>query len=470
MNVRSHRRSFATLALGLSLALGLAACGSSAKKTDSGGSDNGATTTSTIKKVAGLGDGVTADKVKVGIVLVDYDLPVIKANINFNRGDQKKIYQAMIDDINAKGGVAGGKMIEPVFRTYIPIGSSDPLKACTQMTEDEKVFATIGVLIDESGAGPLCFTKQHKSILITHELSESTMKKSNPGLLLTYDTLAERTTRTLVALAKQKKLLEGKKFGIVAQTSTESRIDSAIKPSLLKAGVELGSEGVLAVGDNPDHTQADAQLDALIEKWKTEDVNAVFISGLSAVSKDFVTKIKAAFPDVLIMTDADSSARGAGQDAVAAKVNPNPYDGIISLTGLTDAEQFKTEKLQGCVAIWEKASGTKVTSPEDVTPGPDGKRKEIWITVRDACQEMDFFKVVADRVGKDLNLTNWVNTINTFGQTDELVATDAASFGPGKYDGNNNFSLSEFDPTAGTGGDWKALTPLADVTETLKNG
>lgn len=461
MYVRSHRRSIGTVALGLALALGLAACGSDSADTtaDSGSSGDGATTT--IAQSTEPGVGVTDDEIKIGVVMVDYE--VIKDHIDFNRGDQQAVTQAIIDDINDKGGIAGRKIV-PVYKSYISIGSKGPLEACTMMTEDEKVFATVGLLYDPSGAGQLCFTKSHKSILITNELSEAIMKKATPGLLLTPDALAERSTRTMLALADEQGLLEGKKFAVVAETGTSSRIDDVIEPELRKLGVELGTSGTLEISGE-DTTKAQAQLDSLIERWKGEDINAVFISGLSTVSKTYVDKIKKAFPDALLMTDSDSSAKGAAQDAVNAKLDPNPYDGIISLAGLTDQQEFERKQTADCIKIWETASGTKVVAPKDITVGPDGKRTEIWITARDACNSLGFLKVIADRVGKNLNYENWINTVNTFGKTDQFPNTDAGSLGEGKYDANNNFSLVQFDPTAGTSGDWKALTPLQDTSE-----
>jgi hypothetical protein len=464
---RGHRQS-ALLAAGVVLAVGLAACGSSSK------SGSGATTTTpqTVSVTTGppntspesteIGQGVTATSVKLGVVFVDYK--AIAQFIDFARGDQQKITQAFVDDINAKGGVAGGRKIEPVYSTYFPVGSEGPLATCTKFTEDDKVFATIGVLIDESGAAQLCFTKQHHSILLTHELSEEIMKGADPGLLLTTDALAERSIRTMLDLASNKGLLAGKKFGILAQTGTKSRIDSAIKPEMTSLGIPFGTAGVLSIGQDANTTTAQGQLGPLIERWKGENDNAIFISGLAAVSKVFVQKIRAEMPDVLLMTDADSSAKGAGQDAVHANLNPNPYAGILSLVGLNDQQQFETPKVQACVKVWQDASGTKVVAPADIKPDKDGKRQEIWITVRDACSDLHFFKTIADKVGKNLNNVNWQRTVDNFGPID-LVGTAAASLGTGKYDADNNFSLVSFDPTTGTGGDWKALTPLHDVTK-----
>jgi hypothetical protein len=469
MHRTSRRRTPVVLAGLLALTTALAACGSSGSNKSSSDTKPAATTPQTAVQTTDLGQGVTNDSVKVGVVLIDYDS--IAQFIDFKRGDQKKIFQSFVDDINANGGVAGGKKIDPVYVSYKPFTSADATATCTKLTEDDKVFAVIGVIIDATGVAQVCMTKQHKTTLITHELSESIMKKATPGLLLTSDALAERTIRTMLDTANQQNLLKDKKVGIVAETGTKSRINDAIKPELEKLKVPVGSTGVLATGQGgsgtPDTTAAQAQLDSLIERWKGEGTNAVFISGLTAVSKVFVTAIKKAMPDAVIFADGDSSAKGAAQDAVNSKTNPNPYDGLISLTGLTDQQQFELPSVQKCVGIWEKTSGTKVVAPKDLKAGKDGKRDEIWITVRDACADLDFFKQIADRVGKNLNNHNWTDTVNHFGSI-PLVGSSAGTLQTGKYDANNAYALVSFDPTAGTSGDWKQLTPVSggSTTET----
>ncbi len=445
--------------VGFAAALALAAaCGGDGNKNKA---EPGVETTTpasgTAPQSKELGQGVTDTSVKLGVVLIDYDNDVISANIDFKRGNQQKIFQAFVDDINNHGGVAGGKKIDPVYELYAPLGTDPPLKACTKLTEDAKVFATVGVLYEPTGAAQVCFTKQHKSILITHELSEGIVKKATPGLLLTTDTLAERSTRELLEQANAKGLLTGKKFGILTEPGTKDRVDSVIKPELKKLNLETGTAATLQIEGTGDTTAAQSQLDSIIERWKGENVTALFISGLTPISKVFVQKIKKAMPDVLIVTDGDSSAKGAAQDVAAAGVSPNPYAGTLALVGLTDQEQFETPDLQACVKVWEDASGTKVAAPEDVKPDANGKRDEIWISVRDSCSDLQFFKEIADRVGPYLDNQNWIDAVNNFGAI-KIVATPSASLGKGKYDAGDGATLHEWDPTAGKNGDWKAVT------------
>ena len=459
----SHRARIG-ISIGLVAVMLLAACGDdekSASTTTGGPQSTGSVTT--LPQTTDLGPGVTADTIKLGVVMVDYSS--IADFVDFSRGDQKEAFDVFIDDINKNGGV-GGRQLEPFYQEYVPIGPTGPTKACTTLTEDEKVFATIGVLIDFTGAAQLCFSKQHKSPLMTSELTQRMIDESTPGLLLTSGITAERKTKIQIELLDKEGLLEGKKVAIMAETGTKARIDDAIKPAFEALDVQLGTSGVLTTGSDPDTTAAQQQLDSFIERWKGESVNAIFISGLAAVAKTYVNKIKAAMPDVMLMTDGDSSAQGAGRDAVAAGADPNPYEGMYSLVGNNDQTVFESEGVQRCVKIYEDATGNKVVAPKDLKPGKDGKRAEIWITVIDACGSTNFFKVIAEKVGQYLNVNNWINTVNTFGDLGgKLVDTEFASLGEGKYDAANGFSLVSFDSTIGTNGDWKVLTPLADVTK-----
>ena len=46
-----------------------------------------------------------------------------------------------------------------------------------------------------------------------------------------------------------------------------------------------------------------------IERWKTEGVNALFVLSDTAVSKQFITKIKDKFPHILLVVESDEYDR-----------------------------------------------------------------------------------------------------------------------------------------------------------------
>jgi hypothetical protein len=72
------------------------------------------------------------------------------------------------------------------------------------------------------------------------------------------------------------------------------------------------------------------------------------------------------------------------------------------------------------------------------------------------------FALIAEAAGPDLTNESWAAAVDDLGSV-SLVVTEHASFGPGKYDGNDAFRLVRFDPATGENGDWEALSDVVDV-------
>jgi hypothetical protein len=405
--------------------------------------------------------GVTADAVKIGIVIIDYSK--IAFAVDFNRGDQQRIAQTFVDDINANGGILGRKIV-PVYKTYNPITNVEPMKICTELTEDEKVFAVLGVFIDFSGDAQLCLTRDKETVHIGHELKREWIDESPPGLLLTPDISQERRIEVLMSLVRQKNTLEGKKVAVLSDQDSQNVAADVIKPALDSLRLEQGSTGVLNIAGT-DTSAAQAQLDSFIEKWKGERVDALFLSSQNvAGGKQFVDKIKANLPDLLLLTDVTSGTFQAAQDAVSAGQKPNSYEGIISVDGLNASERWAKNGplLKHCREVYEKATGEKIVGPDELEPGADGKRVEVYVAVQDFCGELVMFKAIAEKAGVNLTNETWVDAVNGYGKI-VLVTADIASLKKGKYDAEDGFRLQAFDSSIGNKGDWKPLTDIVDA-------
>src|SRR5262249_50347833 len=158
--------------------------------------------------------------------------------------------------------------------------------------------------------------------------------------------------KNFVPLVVSSGKLKGKTVGFLADQDSEGRVKDIVQPALKKAKVKQGSTAVLSISGT-DTTQAQSHLDSFIEKWKSEKVNAVYMAGLTVSAKQFVEKIKAAMPNVLLLADSDSVSEQA-QDEVKANKSPNPYEGMLSITGATDSERWDnpSPELKQCIDIY----------------------------------------------------------------------------------------------------------------------
>jgi Periplasmic binding protein len=436
-------------------AMVLAACGGddddSATSTSAGGSGNGELTDSF--------RGVTADTIKLGIVLVDYDC--IAQFVDFNRGDQQAVYDAYVADVNENGGVLG-RQIEPVYETYCPIGNAEALEVCTKLTQDEEVFAVTGVFIDFSGDAQLCLSRDNETVHIGRELERAWIEEAPPGLLVTPQIAAERRIEVLMNLLETEGSLEDKTVAVMSDDDTAARAEAAVIPALDELGVDQGSTAVITVTDANDTAAGQAQLDSFIEKWKQEDVDTIVLVGLSIVSRQWVEKIKDKMPDVQLLADTPTSTLEAARDAQHDNPENNAYEGLITADGRNGQETYEALVDDGCVKIAEDATGETVVAPEELKPGTDGKRTELWITVSDACTDLWMFRDIAEKAGADLTNDSWAEAVEGFGEI-TIPGQEFSSFGPDKYDAEDGFRLVEYDPTIGDDGDWAAITEIENT-------
>jgi hypothetical protein len=436
----------------------LSACGSSGsnKAQPPTGTGGGGTTPAPQQ----LGQGVTNDTVKIGVALVDFSC--IRQYAPSIRENQDQIYNTYINNINQNGGVAGRKIV-PVYHTFCPIGSSQAVNLCTKFGEDDKVFMVIGNLVDFSGDAQTCVAKKEKMPLITFQLTQKIMDQSPPGMILLPGVTSERSARILFQLIQQNPdLIKGKKIGILGETVSKNTVTSTIEPGLKALGVQTGSTGILNV-TGTDTAAAQAQLDSLIQRWKGEGTNALFVTGTQVSSQQFIEKVRAAMPGVLLMSD-DTETDSYGQAEHKAGRVPNPYEGIIVPTGPTAHEYDNSANWKFCQAIWEKQNHQVPPNAETVLKTPDGKALDTYGGINDACQIMSMISDIGNRIGKNLNDTTWVNTVNTYGKIANRGSGEFASLHQGKYDVQDSFRLSAFDSSIPPDGDWKPITQLQDIT------
>ena len=411
-----------------------------------------------------LGNGVTANTIKLGVALVDFkDIkPFTPYRTN---AEQREIYDAYINNINAKGGIQGRKIV-PVYRFYNPVGpgGSQILTLCTVFAEDENVFAVTGTFVDFSGDAQTCIAKQHKRVLLTFNLAQENIDDSPPGLIVTPGNIPDRSAKILIELLKKEKTLEGKQIGVLGDTTESAVVNKTIVPQLKRAGVDVGTVALLSIGGtNPDTTTPQAQLDSFIEKWKQDKIAALFLSGDLASTKQFVQKVKTALPNLVLAAD-NTDVLGQARDLQKAKVKKNPYEGIISAGGLTPKEYDASDNWKYCADIYHKETGKVAENAEQTKKDKDGYINDTYGAINDACQLLSMFHDIGERVGRYLNDANWVYAVDHFGKITNRGTGPYSTLHAGKYSADDNWRLQKYDSTVGESGNWVPITPLQNIS------
>ena len=220
-----------------------------------------------------------------------------------------------------------------------------------------------------------------------------------------------------------------------------------------------------SIGTTGDTTAAQAQLDSFIEKWKTEHVDTVFLSGDLASTKQFVQKLQAAVPERAADRRQHRRAR-PGAAGAEAGVKPNPYEGLITAGGLSPQEYDDERELE--VLHRHLPDGDRQGAPR--TPSrrsraADGKIDDTYGTINDACQTLTMFHDIGEQVGQYLNNANWMNTVDHFGPIENRGSGPYSSLHTGKYSADDNWRLQAVRLRARRpNGNWKPITPLENIT------
>ena len=297
----------------------------------------------------------------------------IEQYVNQIRTNQSQVYNAFIKYINTHGGI-DGRQVVPDYQSYCPIQSAPALALCTQFTEDAHVFAVMGDFIDFSGDAQTCIAKDHHTVLLTFDLTQAIINQSPPGLIILPGETPERTDSVLISLMKSQHTLAGKKIAVLGELDSQNVVQKSVVPDLKRLGVPMGSTAILDV-TGADTSAAQSQLASFIERWKSENVTALYVSGTQVASKQFIEAVRQAMPKVMLITDVDTTTiQGYGQQERAAGRNPNPYEGIISTGGPTSSEYDASSNWKHCAAIYKQETGK--VAPERPEGDPRSERED----------------------------------------------------------------------------------------------
>ncbi len=367
--------------------------------------------------------GVSKDEIKIGVTYPDLD--AIRDVTDISHGDYKATYNAVIDDLNKKGGVNGRKVV-PVFAPINPIGTAPAQEACLKLTEDEKVFATVGFFYFDA---PLCYVSQHDTPILGGTMDPTYLKQAKAPWM-TLDSGPEVTPRAVDALVKSGDI-KGKIGVVAAATEEKNLLDAAVLPALKRNGIK----NTVAIIDAPlnDTVAATQQAGTIAEKFKSEGIKTVLLVG--AVPSAFSNALKNTDYRPKLVGTPFSTFQGA---ALNKATDPALWKGSATADIAAD---FNDPSLQKCYSTVTKATGDKIV--ERAQPGtPD-----YQASARAACQYISLFSQLAGAAGKDLSVAGFGKAAEKLGSV-TIPGLGTIKYDPKTHTWQQTLYTYKYDPTS----------------------
>jgi hypothetical protein len=383
---------------------------------------------------ASSANGVTASTIKVGITYPD--VAALKGIIDVNPGNYQVAYTTLINQINAHGGINGRKIV-PVYAPVDPLGTAGAATACTQLTEDDNVFAVMGFF---QAADVACYVQTHSVPIIGASLTALQSAQSKSPWFNNIISDSDLIPREM-AIFQQEGAFTGKKIGIVG-TSPDQAETNLVISALHKLHVHVVQTATNAVPDT-DTAAFNQEYGVIALKFQSSGVNTVVAVGNSGNS----------WAEALQLNNSTYHPRIVATDYIdldAYVTNKLGYTQPIIKDALTAggyppvAVVWNDPAMKRCVATIQAAEpSAPINNPVTAT----SSTPVTWTAPEVACQQMALFTDFVKAAGKTLNSQTlskgavWVGHITIPG------GGGTFAFPSGHGDGNGPVFVYQWNPT-----------------------
>jgi len=389
--------------------------------------------------------GVTEDTITIGISLLDMAFLAENGFVDAGWGDQEAIWRALVDDLNARGGI-NGRMVDATVEFYSPIDTADAERVCVVFDEDLEVFAALGGFLGPAAGAMPCLVNNDDIVVIGGEMAQDVLDQSTATWFS--DLRAEgRVLEGFVQLLGDNGYFDDSKVAVVSGDEVAADTENVLIPALEEAGVEIVATAVNDVVGT-DIPAEDALWEVIAEQIRVAEADAVMINGDTTAAVRGITNAG---------LDVEMWAADAGQlNSLGDSVNRDVADGALTLQGLTSQETWEDEAMVECRAIIQAANpDMALTAPEELVDGEE----EEYLSMGQACRTMALFELLLTAAGADLTPDTVAAAAAEIGEF-SLPGVPDGSLGPDKPDALDTARISEWDKDFGDAG---GLVPTTEL-------
>ncbi len=395
--------------------------------------------------------GVTDETISIGVTLVDWDALNEMGVNQVGWGDQELIWNALIDDINANGGVKG-RQLEPVFAKYNPVLQATAEAACVALTEDVESFAVLGGFTGPAAPANACMAQ--KGVAQFSTSPDPTLAATVPWV--SAETSETRRLSLLGNLLVKNGTLEGKKFGIAGYEAAKENVEANLLPLLAEAGFTPTATFYSASDGSGGQAEIDAEVAVWYEKISAEGIDFMIYADDGA---GFIG-------DVASLGYTGAAAVDWGELSLAGDAKLPGVEGGLAgtISMLPFANNWETSGVQECAAKVNAALPELAPIPDPATLAADGDVPQWGTGVMWACRYLGVFMATMNAAELPTN-ESVLDAIENNMASFSFAEYEFASFGPGKYDANDGFAEAAWDPTAGLEGKYVVQGDVQDLSK-----
>ena len=435
MTTTSRRpRLKVTICAGVLVAL-VVAPGCGVKKSALASRNTERRTVSTQKVSPDDGPGVTSDEVKVGFVALDTKRLAKALALNFaDAGNVDAQIQAMVDDANAKGGIAGRKVV-PVIRHYEAFTDNAPKEEalCKGFTQDDKVFAVVLVGQFQTNARP-CYAQADTVIMDTtaYPLDQKALEELAPYEWQPSYPEYGNLLSALVQSLDKSKFFEKSKLAIVAIDNPQNKrvYKERVAPALKKLGVK--PIDVRWIDPSSSATLQAGQEQAVLS-FKGKGVDRLLVIGGSRLATFMMdTAKKQNYYPRFAETAWDNPE-------FAIRNYPDAVKGAVGVSLLPGYEAVPTEELP-FPQSFEKPCVDMVAKADKAPEGRGNVRQALLY-----CDAVELLRKAFDGWKGPVNADAFANRAQALGKDFVSASTYASGFNKGDYAGGQGYRRMFYD-------------------------
>ena len=316
--------------------------------------------------------------------------------VTINDGSFPDAYNAIVNNINAHGGINGRK-IDLHLVEMNPALPAEAASSCAQLTEDDKVFVAISPVF------PDCYQQTHDTPVIAGSLPGALPASAASDFALIPPDAAFGAYP--LAAFDKRGVFKGKKVGIFYGATSDAPEVEALQADLKKLHVPVveTAEDSAPAADSVDYDQ---ETQTIGLRFKNEGINVVIGVGGSGSTTwpRAQLDLQSTYKPTYIATSESSLI-----SYVQSVKGKNPYlDNVLAATSVPNAyQQWNDPAIKKCAAVVHKAYPSDTITPP-VNPNTQVAGSDTTFqSVIEACQYLGLFAKIADAAGKNLTVASF---------------------------------------------------------------